>query len=87
VLARLRAGGARPGKRGSRRRPTTGWESLTDSEHRVLELVREGLTYRQVAERLFVSRRTVETHVARVFRKLGVGSRAELSALLFELNP
>jgi DNA-binding CsgD family transcriptional regulator len=84
VLARLRAGGGRPGKRGVRRRAETGWESLTDSEHRVLDLMREGLTYREVAERLFVSRRTVETHVARVFRKLGVRSRAELSALLTE---
>jgi DNA-binding CsgD family transcriptional regulator len=84
VLARLRVGGARPGKRGPRRHAETGWESLTDSERRVLDLVREGLTYREAAERLFISRRTVETHVARVFRKLGVASRAELSALLIE---
>jgi len=84
LLARLRVGGARPGKRGVRRRAEAGWDSLTDSERRVLDLVREGLTYREVGERLFISRRTVETHVARVFRKLGVGSRAELSALLIE---
>ncbi len=82
VLARLRDGGAHPGKRGARRRAQAGWESLTDSEQRVLGLVREGITYREVGERMFISRRTVETHIARVFRKLGVGSRAELAALL-----
>ena len=82
VLAGLRDCGARPGKRGPRRRAEAGWDSLTDSERRVLGLVQEGLTYREVGERLFISKRTVETHIARVFRKLGVGSRTELAALL-----
>jgi DNA-binding CsgD family transcriptional regulator len=84
VLARMRALGARPGKRGPRRRAETGWDSLTDSERRVLERVREGLTYREIGERLFISRRTVETHISRIFWKLGVSSRAELAALLME---
>jgi DNA-binding CsgD family transcriptional regulator len=84
VLARLREAGAPPGKRGPRRRAEEGWDALTDSERRVVDLVGEGLTYREIGERLFISRRTVETHVARAFRKLGVRSRAELAAALMK---
>lgn len=62
------------------RRPTTGWDSLTESELRVAGLVSEGLTYRAIGERLFVSRRTVETHVAHVFAKLEVRSKAALAS-------
>jgi DNA-binding NarL/FixJ family response regulator len=46
----------------------------------VVELVMEGLTNPQIAERLFVSAQTVKTHMKNVFRKLGVSSRAELAA-------
>ena len=63
------------------RRPVTGWEALTDAERRVARLVAGGLTNREVAERLYVSRYTVETHLKHVFAKLGVSSRAELAAL------
>jgi DNA-binding CsgD family transcriptional regulator len=66
--------------RGARRRPPGGWESLTPTEVKVAELVAEGLTNPQVAERMFVSPRTVKTHVAHIFRKLDVHSRAELTA-------
>ncbi len=78
--ARLRELGVRRGKAGSRRRPATGWGALTETEERVTKLVADGLTYREVGERLFVSRRTVETHVAHVFAKVGVANRAELKA-------
>lgn len=61
-------------------RPLTGWGSLTESELRIAELVSHGLTYRAIGERLFVSRRTVETHVAHVFVKLAVRSKAELAS-------
>ncbi len=61
-------------------RPLTGWGSLTKSELRVAELVSRGLTYRVIGERLYVSRRTVETHVAHVFDKLDVRSKAELAS-------
>jgi DNA-binding CsgD family transcriptional regulator len=74
------AAGAAP--RGPRARPSTGWESLTRAEHAVAKLVADGLVYREVGERLFISRRTVETHVAHMFRKLGVSSRRELTALV-----
>lgn len=61
-------------------RPTTGWGSLTDAERRVVPLVADGLLYREVAARLHLSRRTVETHVASALRKLELRSRAELGA-------
>ena len=63
------------------RRPATGWEALTDAERRVAGLVAAGLANREVAERLFVSRYTVETHLKHVFTKLGVSSRTELAAV------
>lgn len=63
------------------RRAVTGWRALTDAELRVAQLVAEGLMNREVAERLFVSTYTVETHLKHVFAKLGVGSRSELVAV------
>ncbi|HEV3472957.1 MAG TPA: LuxR C-terminal-related transcriptional regulator [Actinomycetota bacterium] len=63
------------------KRATSGWESLTRSERRIVELVAEGLSNPQIGERLFVSRRTVSTHLYRIFKKLDVASRAELTAL------
>jgi DNA-binding CsgD family transcriptional regulator len=80
VDARLRALGVRRGRRGARRRPTSGWDSLTQTECSVIDLVAEGLSNRQVGERLFVSRRTVQTHLAHVFTKLDISSRAQLAA-------
>jgi DNA-binding NarL/FixJ family response regulator len=66
--------------RGPRKRPAGGWESLTPTEVRVAELVAEGLTNPQVAERMFVSPGTVKTHLSHIFGKLDVHSRAELTA-------
>ncbi|HVF32479.1 MAG TPA: LuxR C-terminal-related transcriptional regulator, partial [Acidimicrobiales bacterium] len=65
--------------RGERRRPATGWESLTPMEERVVRLVAEGLGNAAIAERLFVSVRTVTTHLTHVYAKVGVGSRSELA--------
>lgn len=67
--------------RGTRRRPAGGWESLTPTEVQVVELVSQGLTNPQVAERMFISRATVKAHLAHIFQKLDVGSRSELTAL------
>jgi DNA-binding CsgD family transcriptional regulator len=72
--------GIRPPRRPTRRRPSFGWDSLTATELRVVSLVAEGLTNRQVAERLYVSRRTVATHIEHVFQKLGHANRVELAA-------
>ena len=55
---------------------------LTDSERRVAELVASGMSNREVAETLFVSVKTVETNLTRAYRKLGIRSRAQLSAQL-----
>lgn len=69
--------GARSGTRGS----VIGWGALTEAERRVAHLVAEGLANREVAERLFISTYTVETHLKHVFGKLGVDTRSELVAL------
>lgn len=53
---------------------------LTATEQRVAELAGSGLTNRQVAEQVFISVKTVEANLARVYRKLGISSRAELGA-------
>ena len=66
--------------RGERRRPSSGWASLTPTETDVVRLVAEGLTNPDIAARLFVSRATVKTHLVHVFSKLGVATRAELAA-------
>jgi DNA-binding CsgD family transcriptional regulator len=71
---------ARRGRSGKRRRPQLGWESLTRTERQVVDLVVEGLSNPQIGERLYVSPRTVQTHVAHVFAKLGISSRAQLAA-------
>jgi DNA-binding CsgD family transcriptional regulator len=67
-------------------RPTVGWAALTDSELGVARLVAEGLTNREVAERLFVSPHTVNSHLRQVFAKLGVNSRVALTRLAGELE-
>jgi DNA-binding NarL/FixJ family response regulator len=66
--------------RGKRKRPAHGWDSLTPTERRVADLVAEGLKNREIGRRLFTSPRTVQTHVSRLFRKLGVSTRAELAS-------
>ena len=60
---------------------TEGWGALTASELSVARLVAEGLTNREVAERLFVSPHTVNSHLRHVFTKLGINSRVELARL------
>jgi DNA-binding CsgD family transcriptional regulator len=60
-------------------RPGRGWAAMTDSELAVARLVAEGLTNREVAERLFISVHTVSGHLRHVFTKLDVNSRVELT--------
>lgn len=64
----------------------TGVASLTASEQRIAKLAAEGLNNREIAERLFISRSTVETHLGHAYRKLGISGRAELRTALAELD-
>ena len=80
IRATLRAEGIRLSSRGPNRRSQRGWESLTPSETRIAELVSEGLSNPQIAERLVISKRTVSTHVSSILRKLELTSRVQLAA-------
>ena len=64
--------------RGERKRPASGWDSLTPTERDVVRLAAEGLGNKDIAERLFVSPRTVQTHLTHVYAKLGLASRIQL---------
>lgn len=75
----LRASGARP-----RKLDLTGVESLTPSERRVAELAARGLTNKDIAQELYVTVKTVETHLGHVYGKLEVTSRRDLPAALGE---
>jgi predicted ATPase/DNA-binding CsgD family transcriptional regulator len=67
-------------KGGGRKRPATGWASLTPAELAVVRLVGEGLRNEAIARRLFVAPGTVKVHLSHIFAKLGITTRAELSA-------
>ena len=73
IRAELHAAGARP-----RSAALSGPGSLTPSERRVADLAAEGRTNREIAQALYVTPKTVEVHLSRAYRKLGVGSRREL---------
>ncbi len=66
--------------RGGRRRPASGWDSLTPTELRVAAEVAQGLSNPQIAARMFITSRTVTTHLTSIYRKIGVSGRAELAA-------
>ena len=78
--AALRQLGIRRGRHVTHRRAQSGWQSLTPGELAVVDLVAEGLSNPQIGQRLYVSRRTVQTHLGHVFAKLHVTSRAQLAA-------
>ncbi len=65
--------------RGERKRPASGWAALTPTERDVVRLVSEGLANNDIATRLFVSHRTVQSHLTHVYTKLGLSSRVQLA--------
>ncbi|MEQ0565219.1 AAA family ATPase [Amycolatopsis sp. NEAU-NG30] len=79
LRARFRAFGIRRGPTAKHRQATHGWESLTPTEGKIAGLVVEGLSNPQIAARLFLSPRTVATHVSHILAKLGVHSRIDIA--------
>ena len=75
----LRRLGRRVGARQRRGAAADGLEGLSGREREVADLVAEGRTNREIAGQLFLSEKTVESHLAKVFKKLGVGSRAAVA--------
>ena len=61
-----------------RRRVPGGWSQLSPQELQIAQLAAEGLSNREIGERLYLSHRTVESHLYRLFPKLGITSRAQL---------
>jgi DNA-binding CsgD family transcriptional regulator/tetratricopeptide (TPR) repeat protein len=85
LRSRLRALGIRR-RVTTTEKPATGWAAMTKSELAVAQLVAGGLTNREIADRLFVSPHTVNTHLRHVFAKLQVNSRVDLTRLATERN-
>ncbi len=69
------------GKNMSARTTSAGVSELTDREQEVLQLVAEGLTNKQIAQRLVISPATAKTHLARIMQKLGVSTRTQAALL------
>ena len=82
VRRELLATGARP-----RRTALTGPDALTSAERRVAGLAASGMSNRQIAQHLFITLPTVETHLRHAFAKLGITSRADLPAQLASPAP
>lgn len=77
---RKRNGGPGPSEPPSRQNHNQGWAALTATERQIVALACKGLSNPQIAQRLHISRRTVSTHLYRIFKKVQVTSRAELAA-------
>jgi DNA-binding CsgD family transcriptional regulator len=73
--------------RGSRKRPSGGWESLTPTELQIVRLAAEGLTNPEIGKRMFISRGTVKVHLSHIYGKLGVRNRSELAGLVARRQP
>jgi DNA-binding NarL/FixJ family response regulator len=67
-------------------RTTEEFESLTDQERRILDLIAEGLTNRQIGERMFLAEKTVKNYVSNVLMKLGMSRRSEAAAYAARLS-
>jgi DNA-binding CsgD family transcriptional regulator len=83
VRSRLRRLGVRR-RLAAERRPTAGWAAMTDAELAVVRLAADGLTNKEIAERLYISAHTVSGHLRHAFEKLAVHSRVALTRLAAE---
>ena len=79
LTRRTRRSSSPAGVRGERRRPATGWDSLTATERRVAALVAEGRTNPEIAAALIMGRATVKTHVSNILDKLGLANRTQIA--------
>jgi DNA-binding CsgD family transcriptional regulator len=79
LQTRFRAHGIRRGPHAKHRQARSGWDSLTPAETKIAALVVEGLSNPQIAAGLFLSRRTVATHVSHILKKLDVHSRIDVA--------
>ena len=70
----------------SRAPAPTAWSSLSAQELQVARMAAEGLSNRQIGERLYLSHHTVASHLYRIFPKLGITSRAQLTAMSLDLS-
>ena len=77
--SRVRPYGIGGGPRGRLTRPVSGWYALTPTERKVAALVADGLSNPDIAAALFLSRRTVQSHVSHILAKLKVRSRGEIA--------
>ncbi|NJC72012.1 AAA family ATPase [Planosporangium thailandense] len=79
IQARFRAYGIRRGPQAKHRRVHHGWDALTPTETKIATLVARGMSNPQIAAQLFLSRRTVQSHVSHILTKLGVRSRMDIA--------
>jgi len=79
LQTRFRAHGIRRGPHSKHRSARSGWDSLTPTEAKVAALVGDGLSNPEIAAKLFLSRRTVATHVSHILKKLNVHSRTDIA--------
>ncbi len=79
LRTRFRAHGIRRGPHAKHRQAQSGWDSLTPAETKIAALVEGGLSNPEIAARLFLSRRTVATHVSHILKKLDVHSRTDIA--------
>jgi two-component system response regulator DevR len=77
VLARLRGEGTQA---------NDGMSELTSQERKILDLVAEGMTNRQIAEKVFLAEKTVKNYVSNILLKLGLSRRAEAAAFMARRN-
>ena len=86
VRGRLRRLGVRRGP-SKVDRPKTGWDALTETESVVVSLAAHGCTNQEIADKLFISPHSVDSHLRQIFAKLGVNSRVHLTRLVAGRSP